>query len=413
MSKKDSPAEEPRRDVSRRVFLGMAGVGAGAFVAGTATGAGVVGSNLNPAGLSSDSHVGSATVPFYGKHQAGIETPFQSHGVFLGFNLKHDAIIDSAIRMMKLLTDDAARLTQGEPALPDNDPYLATTPARLTVTFGFGPGFFSRLGLSSQMPVGFVPLPAFSIDALQPEYSGGDVLIQIGADDPLTLSHATRQLTRTARSFADIQWSQSGFVRAQGVAPDTQTPRNLFGQVDGTVNPRTPEQFDAQVWANKGPAWFHGGTQMVLRRIAMNLDTWDKLDDGGKELSIGRKLSNGAPLTGKNEFDAPDFEATTPTGLKVIPRFAHIRRARTEDPRQKFLRRPLSYDEGIGQGGTPDVGLLFAAYMANIEYQYVPVQQQLADLDLLNTWTTPIGSAVFAIPPGCQPGGFIGEGLLT
>ncbi len=152
---------------------------------------------------------------------------------------------------------------------------------------------------------------------------------------------------------------------------------------------------------------------MVLRRIAMNLDTWDKLDEGGKELSVGRKLSNGAPLTGKNEFDSPDFDAKTATGLKVIPAFAHIRRARTEDPQQKFLRRPLSYDDGITEGGTPDVGLLFAAYMANIEYQYVPVQQRLADLDLLNTWTTPIGSAVFALPPGCQPGGFIGEGLLT
>lgn len=410
----EKPAtEETRRDVSRRVFLGMAGVGAGTFVAGTATGAAVASQNIQPADSLASGSVGSSTVPFYGEHQAGIQTPFQSHGVFLGFNLTSNATRESAGRMMRLLTDDAARLTQGQPALPDNDPYLATTPARLTVTFGFGPGFFSKLGLEAEMPDGFAPLPQFSIDELQPEYSGGDVLIQVGADDPLTVSHAVRQLTRTARSFADVQWSQSGFVRAQGAAPSSETPRNLFGQVDGTVNPRTDDQFDAQVWASTGPAWFRGGTEMVLRRIAMNLDTWDKLDEGGKELSVGRKLSNGAPLTGKNEFDSPDFEAKTATGLKVIPAFAHIRRARTEDPKQKFLRRPLSYDDGITEGGTPDVGLLFAAYMANIEYQFVPVQQRLADLDLLNTWTTPIGSAVFALPPGCQPGGFIGEGLLT
>ena len=90
-----------------------------------------------------------------------------------------------------------------------------------------------------------------------------------------------------------------------------------------------------------------------------------------------------------------------------------MRRARTDNPAEKFLRRPLSYDAGIRADGTSNVGLLFAAYMANIEKQYLPVQQRLADLDLLNTWTTPIGSAVFAIPPGCQPGGYIGEGLLS
>ena len=31
---------------------------------------------------------------------------------------------------------------------------------------------------------------------------------------------------------------------------------------------------------------------------------------------------------------------------------------------------------------------------------------------MLNTWTVPIGSAVFAIPPGCEEGGFIGDGLF-
>ena len=89
-----------------------------------------------------------------------------------------------------------------------------------------------------------------------------------------------------------------------------------------------------------------------------------------------------------------------------------MRRSKTDNPEQKFLRRPLSYDEGIRADGTSDVGLLFAAYMANIEKQYIPVQQRLSDLDIMNTWTTPVGSAVFAMPPGCQPGGYIGEGLL-
>jgi dye decolorizing peroxidase len=43
----------------------------------------------------------------------------------------------------------------------------------------------------------------------------------------------------------------------------------------------------------------------------------------------------------------------------------------------------------------------------------VPIQQRLAENDLFNTWTTPIGSAVFALPPGCAPDGYLGDTLLT
>lgn len=396
--------------VSRRDFLLTAGVATGALAVGAV---GVTTAVHNDTAGPAASPGETAVVPFYGAHQAGIDTPPQSYGTFLGWTLKTGTDREMARRMMRLLTDDAARLTQGKAALPDNDPYLATNPARLTATFGFGPGFFVKLGLTAKTPAGFADLPAFSIDKLQPEFSGGDLLIQLGSDDPLTLSHAVRQLTRTARSFASIAWSQSGFTRNQGTAPAGQTGRNLFGQVDGTVNPRRPDEFAAQVWASGSPSWFDGGTSMVLRRIEMNLDTWDKLDEGAKELSVGRKLSNGAPLTGENEFDAPDLSAKDASGLHVIPSFAHMRRAKTDNPHEKFLRRPLNYDDGIHADGRTNAGLLFAAYMANIETQYVPVQQRLSDLDLLNTWTTPIGSAVFALPPGCQAGGYIGEGLLA
>lgn len=395
-----------RRGFSRRGFLVTTGVGVGAFAAGVVTTEAVT------ALTGSTPSSTSEKVPFYGVHQAGIETPLQAYVNYLGWNLKPGTTRVDAQRMMTLLSDDASRLTQGEPALPDNDPYLATNPARLTVTFGFGPGFFSQLGLSGQQPVGFAELPSFSIDQLRPEFSGGDLLIHIGSDDPLTLSHAVRQLTRTARSFAEIIWSQSGFTQDPAVALSGQTGRNLFGQVDGTINPRSTEEFSAQVWSSGQPAWFAGGSQMVLRRIEMNLDTWDQLDEGGKELAVGRKLSNGAPLTGAQEFDPPDLSATTEAGLPVIASFAHMRRAMPTKPEEKFLRRPVNYDEGLHSDGRSNVGQLFAAYMANIEKQYIPVQQRLADLDLMNTWTTPIGSAVFALPPGCQPGGYIGEGLL-
>lgn len=43
----------------------------------------------------------------------------------------------------------------------------------------------------------------------------------------------------------------------------------------------------------------------------------------------------------------------------------------------------------------------------------MPVQQRLAEKDLLNIWTTPVGSAVFAILPGAREGEILGEALLA
>lgn len=52
------------------------------------------------------------------------------------------------------------------------------------------------------------------------------------------------------------------------------------------------------------------------------------------------------------------------------------------------------------------------AAAAIVAAQFVPIQRRLAELDLLNEWTTPIGFAVFAIQPGTREAGFIGETLL-
>lgn len=398
-------------EVSRRSFLASVGGIAGALAVGGVSG-GSAGYALGYAAHERPEISATATEPFFGDHQSGIETGIQAHGAFLGFNLKPNSTIEHARRLMKLMTDDASRLTAGKPAIPDNDPQLADRPARLTITFGFGPGFFAALGLNSRVPSGFAPIPTYPIDRLQPEYGQADVLVQVGSEDPLTLSHAMRQMTRTARSFATAAWSQRGFVRAAGFANPAQTPRNLMGQVDGTVNPQVPADYDAQVWA-QGANWFTGGTMLVLRRISMDLDGWDKLDDHDKENAVGRTLSNGAPFTGTRERDVPDLAAVNEANLPVIPAYAHIRRAAPEKPEQRFLRRPFSFDDGILSNGSPNAGLLFAAYMANIETQYIPVQDRLASLDLMNKWTTPIGSAVFVIPPGTLPGGFVGEGLLA
>nr|WP_308201488.1 Dyp-type peroxidase domain-containing protein [Sphaerisporangium perillae] len=128
---------------------------------------------------------------------------------------------------------------------------------------------------------------------------------------------------------------------------------------------------------------------------------------------MGRRLDSGAPLTRKAEHDEPDFTRLTAAGFPVISEYAHIRRARVKDPAMRILRRPYNYDQGLTADGRSDSGLIFASYQSDIGRQFVPIQKNLAEADLLNEWTTPIGSAVFALPPGCSPGGWIGETLLS
>lgn len=405
-----APAEGARTErtgSTRRQFLlggAVAGVGAAAAI-------GVDHALTRPAASAAPAVPmnGEETVPFFGAHQAGIDTAAQAHGQFLALDLLSTTDREGLTRLMRILSDDAARLTQGKPALADSEPELALAPARLTITFGFGPGLVARAAGST--PAWLAPLPAFSIDRLQPEFSDGDLLLQIAGDDPLTVAHAARMLLKDARSFATLRWSQTGFRRAYGTERPGTTMRNLFGQVDGTTNPQPgTEDFDAVVWAGEG--WMAGGTGAVIRRIRMDLDKWDRLDRGGREASVGRTMANGAPLTGTEEFDEPDFEATTAVGFPVIAPFAHIRRARGDDSARIF-RRGYNYDERPSGAGVSESGLLFVSFQADIDRQFTPMQKRLSELDLLNEWTTPIGSAVFAIPPGCAEGGFIGETLLT
>jgi dye decolorizing peroxidase len=393
----------------RQLLLGGAVAGAGAVAA---VGADALTRPAAAPATVAEPLAGAGTVPFHGAHQAGIAAPPQAHTTLVALDL-HDATDRDALRrMMRLLTDDAARLTQGAAALADSEPELALVPAHLTVTFGFGPELVRRaLTGSATAPAWLRPLPAFTVDRLEDAWSGGDLLLQIAADDPVTVAHAQRMLLKDTRSFATVRWAQPGFRRARGSEASGTTMRNLFGQVDGTVNPQPgTADFDDLVWVRDG--WLAGGTSLVLRRIRMDLDKWDRLDRGGREQSVGRTLADGAPLTGTDEHDEPDFEATTAIGFPVIAEFSHLRRARSEDPRQRIHRRAYNYDAAPTGDEVSSSGLLFVSHQADVDAQFVPLQQRLDELDLLNEWTTPIGSAVFAIPPGCAEGGYVGETVL-
>lgn len=397
--------------VSRRGFLAGGAAAAASGAVGIAAGA--AGASL-AAEADLETFAASRQAEFYGLHQSGIELDIQAVTNMVAFDIKESVTKADMLRWMRLLTDDIARLTAGEPVLADPAPELAIGAARFTAYVGFGPSLFSKLGLEAQMPEGFAELPAFGVDQLQERYSGGDVLIHIAADDPVVLAHGTRGLVRDSMPFASVRWVQPGFAHSPGMIPAGLTHRNLMGQVDGTANPELgSSDFDSVVWINDGPEWIQGGTLLVFRRIAMQLDTWDQLGTPSKEEVIGRKLSNGAPLTGERETDVPDLGARHPNGLLVIPEFAHIRRAAPQESGERIFRRPFSYDNGMNERGSMDVGLLWTAYQRDISQQYLPIQRRLEQLDLLNQWTVPIGSAVFAIPGGVQGSELLAEALFS
>lgn len=357
---------------------------------------------------------GEETIPFYGEHQAGIEMYPQAHQTLVALNLNEGTERDDVRRLLSILTDDAARLTQGKHALADSEPEMAEMPARLTITFGFGERLVNIVNPGVR-PDWLQDLPAFDRDELEEQWSGGDLLLQIASDNPLTLAHAQRMLLKDSRAFGAPAWVQPGFRTAYGTKKSGTTERNLFGHLDGTSN-MTPgsDDFASVVWQGPtpNPEWMAGGTGFVVRRIAMDLDGWDLIDKASREESIGRKFSNGAPLTGTEEFDEPNFEATNEYGFPVIAPYAHIRRTRTDNPHERMFRRFYNYDEAPTGESVSKAGMIFGAFQYNVTTQYVPIQKQLDELDLLNTWISHIGSAVFAIPPGIQEGQFIGQSLF-
>lgn len=409
-----------RRGLTRReILLGGGGVALGAFA--TAAGVSSLDSGSDAAPATSSSEGGSVfrgdqVIPWAGTHQAGITTTPQGFLTLVAFDLGDHVDRLRLGRLLKIWTEGISRLTAGRGGLTDSEPELAQYPAGLTVTVGLGPGAFTKTGMEDQRPDWLEQLPAYPIDQLEDGWSEGDLVLQVCGEDPSTVAHAARFLAKDAKAFATVRWVQRGHRNAAGQVPEGSTFRNPFGQLDGSSNLQGEE--DEYVYLGQdAPAWLQGGSTMVVRRIHMNLDTWDELDRPGRETAIGRALDTGAPLTGGTEMDPAKLDAVNELGFPVIDTAAHIRRARTEDPTQRFLRRPYAY-EGEPTVVPSDTGLVFITFQKDIEHQYKPVQERLAQLDLLNQWTTPIGSAVFAIPRGVTEdeyaaGGFLASDLFT
>lgn len=394
-------AADPSRWGRRRLFgyAGAAGVG-GALVGAGLARAGV------PASAPASAPVPAPTVTRqryspHELHQAGIVTPTPAVTRLIAFTLT-DLATEPLSRLLRLWSGDIQALMAGTPVPGDPTPGLAQAGVSLTITVGFGPRIFTLPGLAGKRPDGLVDIPAMRYDRLQERWTGGDLLVIVAADDATSVDYASRRLVRDAATFAVPAWVQDGSWRgvdADGVAV---TGRNLFGQLDGTGNP-SADLLAQTVWTADPPAWFAGGTMLVVRRIEMDLDFWDRTTIGRQEKVIGRRLDTGAPLTGTAATDALDLAATDAAGRPVIAADAHARRAHPdENEGRRILRRGLNYTvtEMVDSRAVTTSGLVFLALCGNIATQYVPIQSRLDANDALNDWTHAIGSAVFAVPGG-------------
>ena len=391
----------------------------GRLLAAGAVGAGVAlgGVGVERLAAGGDGDNAAEPIPFHGEHQAGITTPAQDRLHFAAFDVVTTSRSDLR-GLMRVWTEAASRMSRGEPvgetgvglAPPiDTGEAVGLSPARLTVTFGFGPTLFDRFGLERSRPPALAELPVFAGDELDPERSGGDIAVQACADDPQVAFHAVRNLARIGRGAVAMRWSQLGFGRTSSTSRAQETPRNLMGFKDGTNNIKLEDgrALAEHVWvaANSDPSWLRGGTYMVTRRIRMLIEVWDRASLDDQEQTIGRRKESGAPFGREDEFD--------PVNLSRTPVDAHVRLAApSENGDRRILRRGYSFTDGMdAELGQLDAGLFFISYQDD-PAGFVELQRRLAASDALSEYIKHTGSALFACPPGVRPGGYVGETLL-
>jgi len=294
-----------------------------------------------------------AAISPYGEHQAGVDTPAQRH---------------CAVSVWDTTQPDLAALGQEIAALRGN-PALAGLPVDdLTATVGLGP----RLS-----PV-VTALPEFPGDQVAPNERGGDLLLQVCASDPLTVSLAASVLGRA--TGGTLRWRQTAFL---GPSTPAGPARNILGFPDGIVTPTEPSR---EVWLDDG------GSIAVLRRMRLRVTEFLARPVAEQERVFGRRKADGVALSGGTDAD---LGAKRPDGQYLIPADAHIRLAHPMSAGvPTMLRRSYNYDNG-----EDDRGLLFISFQRELR-TFVNTAYRMADGDALLRYATTTASAAFHVLPG-------------
>jgi deferrochelatase/peroxidase EfeB len=97
------------------------------------------------------------------------------------------------------------------------------------VLLGAGSSLFDgRYGLASRKPAKLKPMTMFPDDALDPAWCHGDLSLTLSAEEPDTVLHALRDLTRATRGGMQLRW-----------------------KIDGSPHPRVRRAHRATCWASR------------------------------------------------------------------------------------------------------------------------------------------------------------------
>jgi deferrochelatase/peroxidase EfeB len=193
-----------------------------------------------------------------------------------------------------------------------------------------------------------------------------------------------------------------------------------MGFKDGTMNVKAEDAaaVEEHVWVpsdgdSKGK-WLAGGSYLVVRRINMTIETWDRQPLSEQEQVIGRTKAEGAPLTGGGEFSQPDFNLEGRTREPIVATDAHVRLVHpSNNGGAKMLRRGYNFVDGSDGLGRMDAGLFFLAYVRDPRTQFIPIQTKLGLGDRLSEYVQHTGSALFAVPAGIAQGEYVGQALFS
>ena len=313
--------------------------------------------------------------PFYDQpHQGGIATPPQRYAVFMSFSLAAGAGRADLQALLARWSAAAAVLQQGKPVgtvqpqvdvqpPADTGEAYGLSPASLTVTVGLGPSIFGdRFGLAARRPAAFTDLPPLNGDNLDPRLHGGDCRSKPAPTTP-------RSAITPCATWPAWPQHRLAVMGGTGFRAGLRRSRPAHAAKPLGIQGRYPQrrtsaEYDRFVWIdNSDQPWMNGGTYQVVRKIRMLLETWDIDRIGNQQKIFGRTKEEGAPLSGKAEFDTPNFAAKDADGDPLIDPLSHVGLAARENNDGIMIRRrSYNYTDGLDPNGQLNAGLLFVSY---------------------------------------------------